>query len=111
MWSPDGSQIAFSSTRKGARDLYRKAANGIGDEELLFESTEPKAAEQWSPDGKKLIFNINNTGVYALDLTAAPGQRKPQLLVGDQGRLVQGQISPDGRWLAYASWESGKPEV
>ena len=30
IWSPDGSQIVFSSDRRGHRDLYRKLASGAG---------------------------------------------------------------------------------
>jgi serine/threonine protein kinase len=110
-WSPDGSWIAFSSTRKGQRDLYRKAANGTGEDEVLFESADPKAAEDWSQDGKHLLFNRSNLGVYSLDLTVLATERKPVQLAADPTRLVQGQVSPDGRWLAYTTWESGKPEV
>src|SRR5262249_16332480 len=37
-WSPDGSQIIFTSDRGGIRNLYRKAANGTGEDVLLMES-------------------------------------------------------------------------
>ena len=37
-WSPDGSRIAFFSDRRGVREIYRKPANGSGDDELLLAS-------------------------------------------------------------------------
>ena len=36
VWSPDGSRISFNSSRKGSLDLYQKASNGAGEEELLY---------------------------------------------------------------------------
>jgi len=37
VWSPDGSRIAFVSSRTGALELYQKAATGVSEEELLLE--------------------------------------------------------------------------
>jgi eukaryotic-like serine/threonine-protein kinase len=47
VWSPDGSQIAFSSNPKGMFDLYRKPVTRAGDEELLLATTQPKTASGW----------------------------------------------------------------
>ena len=35
VWSPDGSHIAFASTRDGVSNLYQKAASGAAQEEAL----------------------------------------------------------------------------
>jgi Tol biopolymer transport system component len=34
-WSPDGTRIAFSSNRKGHREIYTKPASGVGEEQVL----------------------------------------------------------------------------
>ena len=36
IWSPDGTRIAFTSNRSGQRNIYWKAADGSGSEELLL---------------------------------------------------------------------------
>ena len=36
LWSPDGTQIVFSSARTGTAKLYLKPSNGTGDETLLL---------------------------------------------------------------------------
>jgi len=54
VWLPDGTRIAFSCNRKGHFRLYQKAANGVGDERLLFESETEEQVESWSPYGKYL---------------------------------------------------------
>jgi eukaryotic-like serine/threonine-protein kinase len=56
VWSPDGSEIVFSSGRKGHQDLYEKISTGAANEELLLESSYDKTATDWSPDGKFIVF-------------------------------------------------------
>src|SRR5262245_52070310 len=36
VWSPDGKQVAYIATRGGNEAIYRMAANGDGQEELLY---------------------------------------------------------------------------
>jgi Tol biopolymer transport system component len=113
VWSPDGSRIAWSSDRKGERNLYVKAAAGTDEDQLLYESPLRKSAEHWSPDGKYLLFHsLGVSGSEIATLPLAPGaERKPIPLV--QGRFdYQGaQFSPDGRFMAYRSTESGAEEI
>lgn len=47
VWSPDGTQIIFSSNRGGVFDLYQKNAGGVGQEELLLKSDQAKLADDW----------------------------------------------------------------
>ena len=55
IWSSDGTQIAFSSIRRGSYDLYVKPSSGAGAEELLLESPQAKVVEDWSADGKFVL--------------------------------------------------------
>ncbi len=81
-WSPDGARIAFTSVRKGNRNLYLKSAAGAGGEEPLLESEAQKSVTDWSPDGRYLLFNSSETGALD-DVWAIPleGDRKPFLVV------------------------------
>ena len=49
VWSPDGQSVIFNSTRKGHYDLYRKAANGAGAEQLLYADDTDKVPYQLVP--------------------------------------------------------------
>ncbi|MEK7404638.1 MAG: hypothetical protein AAB225_05980, partial [Acidobacteriota bacterium] len=114
VWSPDGSRIAFSSERKGYRDIYQKPASGAGGDELVLESKANKSLEDWSRDGRYMIFTAPQpaTGVDVWVLPVSPGaERKLAPLLQDPAAQDQAQISPDGRWIAYRSTESGRPEV
>ena len=56
IWSPDGSQVVFSSTRTGQNDLFVKPANGQGEETLLLKTDERKIATDWSRDGRYIAY-------------------------------------------------------
>jgi Tol biopolymer transport system component len=113
VWSPDGSRIAWTSDRKGVRDLYVKSASGTGEDEPLLVSSLPKATEDWSKDGGHLIFNQPVVGggwrsIFALPM--GPGaERKPFPVPAAEFVEGQGQLSPNSKFLAYASRDSGRP--
>jgi Tol biopolymer transport system component len=111
VWSPDGGRVAYSSDRRGARDIYTKNASGVGAEELVIESKIPKNLEDWSPDGRWMVYaeavpnNIDDMVVIPLDT------RKPIDFLRTRFQEDKGRFSPDSKWLAYQSDESGRAEV
>jgi Tol biopolymer transport system component len=112
LWSPDGTRIAFSSNRRGERDVYQKLADGSGQDELLLEAKGgTKNLEDWSPDAQYLLYNYQPAGQHYLYIMPFAGDRKPTPFVKTEFRTDQGQFSPNGRWLAYSSYESGKSEI
>jgi serine/threonine protein kinase len=112
-WSPDGSQIVFSSNKKGTFHIYQKASSGAGSEELLLDTGGDDQAEAWSPDGKYLAFLRRAPAQSGADIWIAPSnaRRKPFPLIEGEFDKRFPTFSPDGRWLAYASSESGRFEV
>jgi eukaryotic-like serine/threonine-protein kinase len=114
IWSPDGKSIVYRSNAKGPFDLYRKAADGTGSEELLYADPVPKIATSWSPDGQLLLFHRidpkTQRDLWVLPL--GPGvSSKPIPWLVTPFNEADGKFSPDGRWVAYASDESGRNEI
>ena len=111
VWSPDGARIAFQSNRRGHNDLFVRNAAGTGEEELLLESPNNKRPEAWSPDGRTIAYYeapaAGTPNLWLLPLDS----RKPQRFAASKFGQLMAQFSPDGKWLAYASNESGRPEV
>jgi len=113
VWSPDGKWIAYVGFRGGKVNLYRKPANGVGQEELLLEGDNTNRSPfDWSSDGKSLLFGVgdlSSTGkIWVLPLA---GDRKPVLLTQTTFETLTARFSPDGHWVAYSSNESGRQEV
>ncbi len=112
VWSPDGRQLAFTSSRSGVAQIYRKDSNGAGGEEQLSDGPEAKCLTDWSRDGRWLLYNGqhgNTTDIFALPLDEE--HRKPVPVIASPFLELDGQFSPDGEWVAYTSDESGRQEV
>jgi eukaryotic-like serine/threonine-protein kinase len=113
-WSPDGTRIAFSSSRGGHFDLYQYAANGAGEDEPLLKSDTDKYVKDWSRDGRFLLFDQANSenrrDLWVLPMDGA-GERKPIPFLRTEFSQRTARFSPDGRWIAYQSTESGQSEI
>lgn len=111
-WSPDGTRVIFTSNRSGVYELYQKALNGAGNEEIFYRSSEGKGPTTWSPDGKFLIYySLGQPTHLRLLSIDGPPDRQPVAFVDPQFSSITARFSPDGRWIVYTSNESGKNEV
>jgi eukaryotic-like serine/threonine-protein kinase len=109
LWSRDGSQILFSSSQKGTPDIYEKAASGLGDSEVVFESKDQsKYVNDWSPDGRYIAYDTGGAELWILPLF---GDRKTFPFVQGGYNSRAARFSPDGRYIAYASSETGDYEI
>jgi len=112
VWSPDGSQIAFESSRNGAMDMFVKPANSASTEQPLLKAPGNQWPEDWSSDGRYLLYfdaDPHNGDLMALPLTGA--DRTPIPVATTEFVEPTGAISPDGHWVAYDTNESGQFEV
>jgi Tol biopolymer transport system component len=107
VWSPDSTQILFSSGRKPTFDLYLKDVNGAQEEKAANDDpTGDKYPTSWSRDGKTILFTEGGQ----LRLMSYPGMNSRDFFKGTAS-VKSGQFSPDGKWVAYSSNESGRWEI
>jgi Tol biopolymer transport system component len=108
VWSPNGKQLAYVQIRDGKEGVYRRAADGTGDEELLYKN--PSAfldLSDWSLDGRYLAFSksdLSGGALYVFPLTVPQSQQaasEPREVFHGEMQLGAPRFSPDGRYLSY----------
>jgi eukaryotic-like serine/threonine-protein kinase len=110
VWSPDGKWIAWQSNRNKQLGLFRKAADGSGDEERLSTSEALTNLTDWSHNGY-LIFALMGD-LWALPAEPdATGKRTPVAVVKSPANEFGAYVSPDNRWIAYITNETGQQEL
>jgi len=108
IWSPDGRHVAYVSTREGLSGIYRKAADGTGEAELLFQYT-PGAGmvlTDWSSDGKFMTFFTGVLVLVPVDGSQKAADRKEIDWLREDYDVGQGRFSPDNRFMAFISNEA-----
>ncbi|HKD86199.1 MAG TPA: protein kinase [Terriglobales bacterium] len=113
-WTPDGREIVYASPRKGYSDLFMKAADGSGAEEVVLQDDTDKTWPSITRDGRYLVYERRaKGGTTGEDIWAMPlfGDRKPFPIVQTPFLDATPAVSPDGKWLAYSSDESNRREV
>ncbi len=81
-WSTDGRHVAFHSVTTGTgSSLYRRPADGGGEEELLAKSETSITAPEWSPDDSFLVYSERGvTTGFDLWTVSLVGDRKKCLV-------------------------------
>lgn len=99
--SPDGTRIAFTSSRDGDAELYvMPLAGGAATRVTTFHRDD--WAPQWSPDGAWLAFLSDREGEARVFLVRPDGTDLRPLRTGDVAGEEQGHVwSPDSTRVAY----------
>jgi Tol biopolymer transport system component len=111
-WSPDGKSVYF--VRDGIRHqtLLRRAADGSGATDSVFDVSHDIRELQIGRDGRTMILaevvgqGQSDVTLGVLDSLTA---RRPLLATpSNEGGIA---LAPSGKWLAYVSDETGQNEV
>lgn len=111
-WSPDGTQIVFTSNRDGNNEVYVMDSTG-GQLKRLTNNPRDDFAPSWSPDGKRITFlsdRDNDTGEYSIYLMASDGSDVIRLTQSN-GNDYTPSWSPDGSKILFRSVQQGQSDI
>jgi eukaryotic-like serine/threonine-protein kinase len=110
VWSPDEVWIVFQGSGNGSDDLYQARVIANITEQPLYIG-DGRSPQSIDGSGRVTFLTLKGDRDYGIS-QLDPATRKVTRLVDQPGSAqYSSAISPDGRWIAYASDETGRPEV
>jgi Tol biopolymer transport system component len=110
-YSPDGTRIAFTSTRSGAEEIWVANADGSNPSVMTTMRGWVCANARWSPGGESILFHSASQEspreLYVLNTTS----REVKQLTDDPSADTQASWSRDGRTVYFASNKTGRQEI
>ena len=112
-YSPDGSKIAFVSTRSGTPEIWVCARDATNHTRLTSMGAPIVVGPQWSPDGRRIAFfaTTGRKGSYAIYVTSADGGQPSRLTRPEADLEALPVWSRDGRWIYFTSGRSGSLQI
>jgi Tol biopolymer transport system component len=110
-YSPDGSRIAFASTRSGQSNIWVCSSDGSDLRQMT--SLDPDGftagSPSWSPDGRWIAFDSRSpqsaSSIFLLDASGG----KPKRLTGPGPTDIIPGWSRDSQWVYFSSERGGVP--
>ena len=109
-FSPDGTRIAFESTRSGTNEIWACQSDGSRLMQLTNFSPSEAGTPRWSPDGQQIVFDgfpDENADIYVVDSQGGA----PRKLTKEPSNENVPSWSRDGGWIYFASDRTGGWEV
>ncbi len=106
VWSPDGTEIAFSElvSEPWAASVWKVSVSG-GNPTLLAGEANEDFVPSWSPDSEWIAFQSDLASEKSeVWVMRRDGSERRQITWSGEGRWSRGPcFSPDGQWLAFVS--------
>jgi Tol biopolymer transport system component len=109
-YSPDGSRVAFRSTRSGSNEIWVSDADGRTPVQLTRFGGPLTGCPRWSPDGMRIAFDTRPDGQADIYVIASNGG-VPRRLTNSPAEDVVPSWSRDGAWVYFASNRTGAWQV
>jgi dipeptidyl aminopeptidase/acylaminoacyl peptidase len=109
-YSPDGTRVAFASTRSGQSNIWICSSDGSDLRQMTV--LEPDAfagSPSWSPNGRWIAFDSRSSqtasSIYVLDASGG----KPRRLTGPGPSDIIPNWSRDSQWVYFSSDRGSGP--
>jgi len=104
VYSPDGTRIAYISTRDGNPEIY--VVNATARARSASRPRGPRDSPCWTPDGKQVVFASDRSGKMQVWIMSADGTGAKQL-TPDAASITSGGVAgwPDHRVYLDTRWQ------
>jgi Tol biopolymer transport system component len=109
-FSPDGTKIAFASSRSGPAEIWVCNSDGTQPLSLTSFGDAPTNRPRWSPDGKQIVFYSDASGNRDIYVINSQGGGLAQL-TKDPAVDTNPDWSADGKWIYFHSNRSGSKRL
>lgn len=116
-WSPDSRQIAFSSNRAGAWQVFTARADGSGQQQITKDGA-GRLGPVWSPDYQLMAYAGKDGDSWHIYVMPAPGPDgtgarpdQARQLTFAEGNDLAPIFSPDGKRIVFESNRDGNSEI
>lgn len=99
--APDGSQVAFVSTRSGSHEVWISGPDGADPQRLTSFGGARVSGPEWSPDGQRIVVSSRADGDADVFVILPSGEVR-QITDSDADDVAP-SWSADGQWLYFAS--------
>ncbi len=109
IWSPNGQQLAYVSTRNGRNEIWLiPSLGGPGQMVKTLDGT-PRWLTRWSRDGRRIFYEIQRN-LFALELSSGQVTRLTTFdnEASDKDYFA---LSADELWLAYSQSVDGAQQI
>lgn len=109
-FSPDGSQIVFTSAQTGFDEVWIANADCSGPQQITKFNKEGVGSPRWSPDGQSIVFDHRaerQADIFTIHIRT----RKIQRLTEHPSADTMPAWSPDGEWIYFTSERKGTRQI
>lgn len=109
-FSPDGSQVAFVSTRTGWEEIWVAKSDCANPTQLTHFNQLGVGSPRWSPDGERIVFDRNVDGNTDIFTIRANGTEVRQLTF-DKTIDNMPTWSANGEWIYFSSYKTSMSQI
>jgi Tol biopolymer transport system component/serine/threonine protein kinase len=110
-FSPDGTRVAFRSSRSGSHEIWIADSEGLHATRLTYFGGPLTGTPRWSPDGRWVAFDSRPEGQADIFIANPDGGVEPIRITHERSEDVVPSWSRDSKWIYFASNRSGAWQV